>query len=75
MVDVIISQGDNKFSVWSTIVDDFHVQNLTREELVEYLIQDAVISANDKINRALFRPYMTYEECLDFIEFKKQNDL
>jgi len=53
MPNYIVKQPDGKFSIWSSIVDDFTIENLTEEEVLEYFEYYYLIKRAEKIKENL----------------------
>lgn len=68
----IVKQPDGKYAVWSTVVDNFVCQDMTRDELKDFFAEEAVEQARQEVDRQLSRiaegkTTYTYEQCLNLI--------
>jgi hypothetical protein len=74
----IIKQPNGKLAVWSSIVDDFIYINCTRDELVEFMTEEAkdkiaaevdeVLEKLERNEKPYFQFTMTFTEAVDLIE-------
>jgi len=74
----IILKDNNKFAVWSTGVDDFILDDATKDEVIDFFAEAAyessIASTTDLINRILsgLNPYfqfkLTYKEAVKLKE-------
>jgi ADP-ribosylglycohydrolase len=74
----IIKQSNGKYAIFSSIVDDFILANVTPEEIIEYYIKRESEDIRKRINKTIDqlnsgeKPYyqftMTLEEALDTIK-------
>ena len=55
MADQIIKQPDGKYSVFSSIVDDFTVTDIGKEDLKKYMIDTRVEEYREKITGQIER--------------------
>lgn len=67
----IIKQPDGFYSVWSTIVDNFVMENVTPEEIIEnrlenqkLIVENLVWEEIKNINRG--KKFMTFNEAIRF---------
>jgi len=70
----IIEQPNGKYAIWSTIVDDFILEDITVEEYIEFRIQEEtkqikkditeVVNKLKKGEKPYYQFTMTYEEAL-----------
>jgi hypothetical protein len=72
MPRIIVQQPDGKYAVWSTVVDNFVCQDMTRDELKDFFVEEAVEQARQEVDRQLSRiaegkTTYTYEQCLNLI--------
>lgn len=78
MARQIIKQPDGLYAIWSTVVDDFIFVNGTREDIVEFYVEEAVKAAEQGINVTIDKldkgenPYYqfayTFDECVRIIK-------
>jgi hypothetical protein len=63
----LIEQHNDKFSVWSTVTDSYLCENLTHNELIEYLVQDHLIDIMHAVQKDLYHSLIEnkYKELLD----------
>ncbi len=74
----IIKQPNGKYSIWSSIVDDFIMNNATPEEIIEYYIKRESEDIKERVNKTIDqlnngeKPYynftMKLEEALSTIK-------
>jgi len=53
MGHVICKQFDGKYSVFSTIVDDFIITDAVKEDIIAYRLEDATKSIKDHVDKEL----------------------
>ena len=74
----IIKQPDGKYSIWSSIVDNFIITDCTKEEYIEFAINEEKEKIKEQLNEIFEiieeggKPYFqftkTYEDCLETIK-------
>lgn len=47
-------KSDNKYNIWSTVIDDYIYEWNTKEKLREKLMADAIRDAEYKVDRLLY---------------------
>jgi len=60
MARILIKQKDDKYSIWSTIVDAIIEKDLTKEEVYDFFKEDAITKSIENTNY-LFTRIGTYK--------------
>ena len=58
----IAKQPNGLYAVWSSVVDDFIVEDATEEEIRNWWIKDAIEDATERANRNLNDSFMKIEK-------------
>jgi hypothetical protein len=58
----IAKQPNGLYAVWSSIADDFIVEDATEEEIRNWWIKDAIEDATERANRSLNDSFMRIEK-------------
>lgn len=68
MARIIVKKSDGKLAVYSTIVDEFIIDDATVEQVVRMFMEDVRRSLEDRISRILRGEHSegTYEECVRY---------
>ena len=74
----IVKQPDGRFSIWSSIVDNFIITDCTKEEYIEMRIKEETEKIKKDLNEifdniengknSYFQFTKTYDECIEIIK-------
>ena len=64
---IIVSQPNGKHAIFSTIIDDFILYDATRDELIEFLLNDKRREVENFINVS-FKKENRLDECLETVK-------
>jgi hypothetical protein len=73
MPRIIIKQPNNKWAVFSTIVDDFLLQNGTEKDVIDFFVADFGEACRQDIERTIQRggsKYYTFDDVMEIVERK-----
>ncbi len=77
---LLVQTGDNQYAIFSTIVDDIIAKDLSRDDVIDFCVEEAAERAREDANRWLSgrspgRSIWTPEEIVDKIRSTHGNAL